>query len=65
MLDRHAPAVRKVLAEIDARIEKNRDSLERFALSDNDTRHSRGQIKALRWVKGLIEGDTEQDESSG
>ena len=65
MLDRHSPPVRKLLDEIDEKIEGHHTSLERIGRSTSDHDVSRGQIKALRWVMTQIVGESQETELDG
>ena len=53
-LDRHSPDVANFVRELETRIEKKRDGLERRDKSLEDTLFLRGEIKAYRQVIEMI-----------
>lgn len=59
MIDRHSQAWLTVQREVKARIEEQRDLLEREGLSPD---LNRGEIRALRWVLTLGEPRQEDTE---
>lgn len=61
MFDPLSSEGRQLLKALDERIEEKRTALERPLHDHNQTQFLRGQIKALRWVVGLIRGEPEDD----
>lgn len=62
-LDKHHPDVSSFLRDIEERIERKRDGLERVQKTDIETAFMRGEIKAFRAVLQIIDtGDSDSDE---
>lgn len=61
-LDRHSPDVANFVRELERRIEKKRDGLERKDKTLEDTLFIRGEIKAYRQVIAIVTPTGETDE---
>ena len=63
-MDKFDPGVTTYIAELQARIEKKRDALERPAKGETKYEFLRGEIKALRFVIADLTGDPDDESTS-
>lgn len=65
MLDRHSPAVSKLIADIETEIVRLHGTLERIGKPPEEYDVARGQIRGLRWALTQIVDDKEDTLSNG
>lgn len=62
LLDKHSPAVRQFVRELEDEIESKRTALERKGKDPTETEFIRGEIKAFRTVLNKIYGDPDDND---